>query len=162
VSDTVELKDLSRTMLETAARLYMTEAYGETVPPTIAARLTWPEAETLEGLALNGPFERTPADVPVAECDHIRLRLGNLAYPHMKMGFDRIPDTSEWVLSVDCHDRQLMAVVQESERAALEVLLKHNADVKTRIERRWSEAGLPTFERYIRGRLAAQGGAAGT
>ena len=157
----MELKDFGRSMMETAARLYLAEAYGEAVPPSTRERLIWPPGEALAELAMAGPFERTPADVPVEECDHIRLRLGNRAYPHMKLGVDRIPDTSDWVLSVDCHDRQLTAVVQESERAALEVLLRHNADTKTRIERRWSEAGLPTFERYIRGRLAAQGGAEG-
>ena len=99
------------------------------------------------------PFERTPANVPLDECERIRLRLGNRQYPHMKVGADRIPDTGEWVLTVDSHDRQLLAVVQESERAALDALLRFNADVKTRVERRWSELGLPTFETYIRGRL---------
>ncbi len=72
----------------------------------------------------------------------------------MKLGADRIPDTQEWVLAVNSHDRQLLTVVSESERAALEALLRQNNEVKTRIERRWTQAGLPTFERYVRGRLA--------
>jgi hypothetical protein len=73
----------------------------------------------------------------------------------MKLGADRIPDSQEWVLAVDCHDRQLLTVVSESERATLEALLRRNNELKTRIERRWTEAGLPTFERYIRSRLAS-------
>jgi hypothetical protein len=74
----------------------------------------------------------------------------------MKLGLDRVPETEDWVLVADSHDRQLMAVVQAHERAALEALLQHNADLKMRIERRWTEAGLPTFERFIRGRLSGR------
>ena len=153
------LKDFSRAVLQQAVRLYLEEAYGgEAPPPVVQARLAWPDGETLERLAAGEMFERAPADVPVARCERIRLRLGSRAYPHMKLGVDPIPDSGDWVLTVDSHDRQLLAAVDENERPALEALLRHNADVKTRIERRWNEAGLPTFERYIRGRLAERRG----
>jgi hypothetical protein len=149
------LKAVSRAMLEEAVRLYLEEAYGDAaVPPAARARLLWPAGENLEELAASSAFERMPADVPPEESERLRLRLGNRIYPHMKLGLDRVPDTPDWVLTVDCHDRQLMAVVQENERAAMEALLRRNNEVKTRIERRWTEAGLPTFERYVRGRLA--------
>jgi hypothetical protein len=142
-------------MLDQAVRLYMEEAYGSaSVPPKVQKRLVWPAGDLLRELAVAEAFEREPADVPVEECDRIRLRLGNPRYPHMKLGVDRVPDTGQWVLTVDCHDRQLIVAVQESERAALESLLKVNNELKSRIERRWTEAGLPTFERYIRDRLA--------
>jgi hypothetical protein len=153
---------LTRATLEQAVRLYLEEAYGDApVPAKVQARLQWPPGETLEELAAGDAFERTPADVPPGECERLRLRLGNREYPHMKLGADCVPDTGDWVLTVDCHDRQLMAVVREEERAALEVLLRRNNEIKTRIERRWTEAGLPTFERYIRQRLARGGGAQG-
>jgi hypothetical protein len=146
-------------MLERAVRLYLEEAYGDgPLPLSVRERLAWPAGETLEELAAGPAFERTPADVLPAECERIRLRLGNPRYPHMKLGADRIPDSPDWVLTVDCHDRQLVAVVRENERAALDAMLRYNADVKTRIERRWGEAGLPTFETYIRRRLANRGG----
>jgi hypothetical protein len=77
----------------------------------------------------------------------------------MKLSVDHVPSSREWVLTVDSHDRLLLAAVDESERPALEALLRRNAEMKTRIERRWNEAGLPTFERYIRGRLAERRGA---
>lgn len=155
----MELKDFSRAMLEQAVRLYLEEAYGPaSVPQVVQGRLAWPSGETLEALAAAGAFDRMPADVPPAQADRLRLRLGNARYPHMKFGADRVADSTDWVLTADCHDRQLMAVVQESERAALEALLRHNNDLKTRIERRWTEAGLPTFERYIRDRLPRRGG----
>ncbi|MCX5655726.1 MAG: hypothetical protein NTY65_13895 [Planctomycetota bacterium] len=152
---TVGLETFTRAMLEQAVRLYMEEAYGSApVPAKVQARLAWPAGDSLRQLAAGDAFECVPADVPVDECDRIRLRLGNPKYPHMKLGVDRIPDTGDWVLAVDCHDRQLMAVVQDSERAALEAILRANNELKSRIERRWTDAGLPTFERYIRGRLA--------
>ena len=150
----MRLCDMTRAMLQEAVRLYLEEAYGDApLPPAVQARLQWPPGETLQDLAASEVFERTPDDVPAPECDRIRLRLGNRSYPHMKLGADRIPDTQEWVLAVDSHDRQLLTVVSEAERAALEALLRRNNEVKTRIERRWTEAGLPTFERYVRGRL---------
>jgi hypothetical protein len=152
---TAGLEAFSRAMLDEAVRLYLEEAYGNApVPRKVKARLAWPAGESLRELAAAEAFERMPADVPVQECERIRLRLGNPKYPHMKLGVDRIPDTGQWVLAVDCHDRQLMTVVQENERAALEALLKANNELKSRIERRWTDAGLPTFERYIRDRLA--------
>lgn len=155
----VELKDFSRAMLEQAVRLYLEEAYGPAaVPQVVQGRLAWPAGENLETLAAAGAFDRMPADVPPAQAERLRLRLGNARYPHMKFGADRVADSADWVLTVDCHDRQLVAVVQEGERAALEALLRHNNDLKTRIERRWTEAGLPTFERYIRDRLPRRGG----
>lgn len=158
----VKLKDFSRAALEEAVRLYMAEAYeGSAPPPIVQDRLNWPAGDTLEELAAADAFERMPADVPVGECERIRLRLGNPKYPHMKLGVDHVPDTDDWVLTVDSHDRQLLAVIQNNERAALEALLRLNSDLKTRIERRWNEAGLPTFERYIRGRLGQRGGAEG-
>jgi hypothetical protein len=143
--------------METAVRLYLEEAYGEApLPPAVRARLEWPAGgDTLETLAEAEFFERTPDDVPVAECDRIRLRLGNKSYPHMKLGADRVPDTQDWVLAVDSHDRQLLTVASEADRGALEALLRRNNEVKSRIERRWTEAGLPTFERFVRGRLGA-------
>jgi hypothetical protein len=152
----MRLSDITRTVMETAVRLYLEEAYAEApLPPAVRARLEWPAGDTLETLAEAEFFERTPDDVTVAECDRIRLRLGNKSYPHMKLGADRIPDTQDWVLAVDSHDRQLLTVASEADRGALEALLRRNNEVKSRIERRWTEAGLPTFERYVRGRLSA-------
>ena len=163
------LSAFTRAMLEQAVRLYLEEAYGGArVPDKVLARLAWPAGpDTLEQLAgaeVFDPPSLMAGDVPPAECDRLRLRLGNPRYPHMKLGVDRVPDSGDWVLVVDCHDRQLMAAVQEDERAALEALIRSNNELKARIERRWAEAGLPTFEQYIRSRLAhgARGhGAAG-
>ena len=153
----VLLAGFSRQMLDEAIRLYLEEAYGDATPPeSVRRRLRLPDAETLAELAADDLFERTPADAPPEACSRIRLRLGSRAYPHVKLGLDRLPDTDDWVLVADCHDHMLLAAAHDAERDAVETIVRQNADLKARIERRWTEAGLPTFERYVRRRLAAR------
>jgi len=155
----VELKDITRAGFAEAVRIYMEEAYGDAPPPeAVRQRLAWPAGESLAQIAAAAVFERTPPDAPPAACSRIRLRLGNRRYPHMKLGADAVPGTPDWVLAVDCHDAQLAALAaSESERAALATMVRENAALKARIEKRWAEAGLPTFERYIRARLLKRG-----
>ena len=141
-------------VLRQAVRLYLLEAYPDgRVPAETQARLAWPEGRTLAQVAAGPTFERTPRDAPPPQCRRLRLRLGNSFYPHMKLGADRVPDTEDWVLVVDSHDRPLLAAVAEHERVAVEELIQKNAAVKERIERRWRDAGLPTFEQYVRDHL---------
>jgi len=150
----VRLGDFSRDMLEQAVRIYLEEAYGDRpVPEAVRDRLNWPPGDTLVEVARGEAFERTPGDALPEACDRIRLRLGNRVFPHMKLGIDRIAETQEWVLMVDTHDSAVMRVARDSDREALAVLFKANAGFKERIERRWGEAGLPTFERYVRSHL---------
>lgn len=155
----MELRDFDRALFEQAVRLYLDEAYSDApIPQAVQARLALPAGETLAEMAAADAFERTPPDGPPAQCTRIRLRLGNRRYPHMKLGVDRVADTPDWVLMADCHDDKLLSVAGGAERAAVESLVRQNADVKTRVERRWTEAGLPTFERYVRSRLPSPAG----
>jgi hypothetical protein len=170
----VNLDEITRERLAEAVRLYLEEAYGASpVPPEVRKRLAWGDGESLADLAAGpGPnpgapgqggagapgFERTPTDAPPRECRHLRLRLGNRAYPHMKLAVDRIPETDDWVLSVDCHDRHILDSVPADQRQTLDALFRRNAALKRCIERRWTEAGQPTFENYIRGRLSGRQG----
>lgn len=158
----VKMEGFSRRIIDEAIRLYLQEAYGNASPPeSVQKRLQLPPGKTLAELAVADIFERTPIGAPPAECTRIRLRLGNRGYPHMKLGVDRVPDTDDWVLVADCHDGMLPAAAQGTERGAVEAIVKQNAGVKTRIERRWTKAGLPTFEQYVRGRLSARAEADG-
>ena len=155
----MNLDEISRERLLEAVRIYLEEAYGASpVPPEVRKRLAWGEGGSLADLAAGEAFERTPTDAPPRECRHLRLRLGNRAYPHMKLAVDRIPETDDWVLAVDCHDRHILASVPQEQRGALEALFRENAALKMRIERRWTQAGQPTFENYIRGRLSGRQG----
>ena len=150
----MRLADFSRNLLGEAVRIYLEEAYGgRPVPEAVRGRLAWPPGETLADLARDEAFERTPPDAPPVACQRIRLRLGNRVFPHMKLGIDRVSETEDWVLTVDTHDAAVMRLARAGDRAALESLLRTNAALKARIEHRWGEAGLPTFERYIRASL---------
>ncbi|HUW99669.1 MAG: hypothetical protein WBD63_10280 [Phycisphaerae bacterium] len=154
----VKLDEMTRAMLAEAVRIYLEEAYGEApAPAEVRKRLEWGEGGSLEALASGEAFERTPTDAPPLECMHIRLRLGNRQYPHMKLSADRVPGSDDWVLTVDCHDRHIVGSAPEEQRAALEAMFRENAALKGRIERRWTQAGLPTFENFIRGRLGERG-----
>ena len=148
------LNDIGRAAFEEAVRIYLEEAYGPgEPPPRVRQRLEWPEGGTLADIAAGDAFERTPPDAAPADCRGIRLRLGNPRYPHMKLGIDRVPETGDWVLTVDSHDAMLTQAATPAEHEVVDAIIRANADIRTRIERRWTEAGLPTFERYVRDRL---------
>ncbi|MFO8012951.1 MAG: hypothetical protein R6X20_06540 [Phycisphaerae bacterium] len=156
-----DLNDIDRETVEEAVRIYLEEAYGDREPPPrVRERLAWPEGKTLADLAAGDAFERTPREAPPDACTHLRLRLGNPRYPHMKLGLDRVPETGDWVLTVDSHDEMLTEAAAPVERDAVDAIIRANAHIKTRIERRWTDAGLPTFEQYIRRRLADREGGA--
>jgi hypothetical protein len=155
----VNLDAITRAMLLDAVRVYLEEAYGDApMPPEVRNRLAWGDGESLADIARGEPFERMPADAPPRECQHLRLRLGNRRYPHMKLAANRVPETGDWVLAVDCHDRHILESVPADQRTTFEALFRENAALKTRIERRWTQADLPTFENYIRGRLSGRQG----
>jgi len=150
----MKLQDLTAEMIAEAVRLYMAEAYAGASPPAaVEARLGLAAGGTFADLAGRRLLERSPAGVPLERCERLRLRLGSRRHPHMKLGLDRVPDTDEWVLAVDTHDGMILEAAGDKEQAAVRDLISDNADTKMRIERRWAEAGLPTFERFIRERL---------
>jgi len=156
-----DLSDIDRATVEEGVRIYLEEAYGDRAPPPrVQERLQWPEGDTLADLVAGDAFERTPREAPPEACTHLRLRLGNPRYPHMKLGLDRVPETGDWVLTVDAHDEMLTEAANPSEREAVDAIIRANADIKGRIERRWTRAGLPTFEQYIRRHLADHRGGA--
>jgi len=150
----VTLEEITSELLSRAVELYLAVAYADGEPSeAVRGRAEWPEG--LRGADLLGDerFERVPPDAPVHEAERINLRLGNARYPHMKLGIDRVSHSAQYVLVVDTHDKHFAAMVQDSERSQYRDLLNYNARVQQHIERAWTEAGLPTFERYLRSRL---------
>jgi hypothetical protein len=159
----MKLHDITAEVLREAVRLYLEEAYKEAeVPAAVKSRLQWPDGADLASIAAGEAFETSPGDAPLEWCERVRLRLGNEGYPFMKFGLDHVPDTDEWVLTVDCHDRKLLDAAGDEERAAVADLIDRNARIKSAIERRWTDAGLPTFERFVRRRLKERGTGGGT
>jgi len=155
----VTLEEITSELLSTAVAAYLSIAYGDG-EPSEAVRLRADLPGGLRGadLLADERFERVPPDVPVDQAERINLRLGNDRYPHMKLGIDRVSNSSRYVLVVDTHDKHFAAMVQDGERSQYRDLLAHNARVQQQIERAWTEAELPTFERYLRSRLKDLGG----
>ena len=156
------LDEVTSDILSRAIGIYLRIAYGDGgYSDAVRDRAALPEGRSGDRLLADPRFERVPTDAEVARADRFNLRLGNAGYPHMKLGVDRAGESEQFVLVVDTHDRHVAAMVQEGEREAYQALLDANRRISQEIERAWTEAGLPTFERYLRGRLAAsRGGAA--
>jgi len=150
----VELQDITSELLSRAVELYLAAAYADGEPSeAVRSRAALPEGVRGADLLGDERFERVPPDVPVGEAERINLRLGNARYPHMKLGIDRVSNSRRYVLVVDAHDKHFAAMVQEGERSEYRDLLDYNARLQRQIERAWTEAALPTFERYLRSRL---------
>ena len=81
------------------------------------------------------------------------IRLGNSAYPHMKLRLSRPPADPDYLFLVDSHDGFLTAPPDSADRAALEQLKRHNAALAETIAAAWTQAGLPTERNYLRRKI---------
>lgn len=151
----MKLDEVTSELLAKAVRIYLDHAYPEDEPgEAVGERADIPAGRRGAELLGDDRFERVPPEADVAGAERFNLRLGNVGYPHMKLGIDRVGKTDEFVLVVDTHDKQLAAVVQAGEQAQFRELLERNRRLQEAIERAWTEAGLPTFTSYLRGRLS--------
>lgn len=151
----VTLSEVTSELLSRAVAIYLEIAYPGSPPSeAVRERAALPDSKAGAELLSEERFERVPADAAPENAMRFNLRLGNARYPHMKLGIDRVSNSESFVLVVDTHDRHVAAMVQDGEREAYQALLAHNTGVQERIEQAWTEAGLPTFEQYLRGRLS--------
>jgi len=151
----VRLDDFDSEILLRAIEVYLASAYpsGE-ISEAMRRRASMAWSPGGVALLADERFERVPADAAVQEAMRFNLRLGNERYPHMKLGIDRVSGSEHFVLMVDTHDKHFAKMVQQAEQADYKALLDHNDALKRSIERAWTEAGLPTFENYLRHYLA--------
>lgn len=140
-------------ILQQGIELYLSIAYpGNTVPAAAAGR-----AQPIKALPPS-------ADVPpeLLETDAANslpsyaLRLGQPAYPHMKLVVEPAPGNATpttYLLRVDAHDRHLHAPAGSPDAAWLSSIRTSNKDLSERIEAAWSAAHLPTFKDFLRQQL---------
>lgn len=161
----MHLTDISVDSLREAVRLYLARAYPEGVPPAVVL-------ERLECLRQDDLMRALAcACVEVEDgCEGPRgrfaLRLGSLDYPHARLVLERCSGCEDYVFSVDTHDSHFLfgAEVSPETRQRFEAIQEKNRRFKADVERAWTAAGLPTFERFIRDGLCAadaHGGDAG-
>jgi hypothetical protein len=151
----VKLDDFDSAILLRAIKVYLESAYpsGE-VSEEVRRRASVASSPGGVALLADERFERLPAEAAVEKVMRFNLRLGNERYPHMKLGIDRVSGSEHFVLMVDTHDKHFAKMVQQTEQADYKALLDHNDGLKRSIERAWTDAGLPTFENYLRNHLA--------
>lgn len=133
-----------------AADVYLRHAYVGSPPSAVRARL-----ETLHSLGesdyqLNPIFEPNAHQPPT----RLALRLGNRAYPHMKMVIERAPDGRTYLFRADTHDAHACPAPTAREFKAFKDLMAANLEISRAIEAAWADEGLPTFKTYLRDDLA--------
>ena len=126
--------------------IYLREAYDGPPKRDVLARLDVLRQSTPEELYRCRVIERDAADPP----QHFRLRLGNQAYPHMKVQWDASPDGSAYLFKCDTHDRHCCPPATSPEYAGFLELMQANEAVARRVEAAWEAAGVATFKRYLR------------
>ena len=137
-----------------AIEAYLSRAYPGGKPPSaVEQRLGTLRQLTPQEFYASPVFERDDAK---PEPTRYSLRLGNRAYPHMKMVIERSPDGRTHLFRADTHDRHIRPRPDSREYAAFTELMKMNQTLAEQIECDWAERGLNTFKSYLRRDLASR------
>jgi hypothetical protein len=137
--------------LQWAVEVYLTLAYPNRAPGSaVRAKLEALRSVGPESLFESPLFEHDAAEPPT----RYALRLGNIAYPHMKLVIERSPDGQSHLFCADTHDRHVLPNPASKEYALFQQLIAANQKLSESIDRAWAEAGLPTFREYLRKDLA--------
>ncbi|MDA8377250.1 MAG: hypothetical protein M0Z50_09360 [Planctomycetia bacterium] len=134
-------------IVKKAMEIYLTLAYPSgDFPAVIKTRMAPIMASADAALIEPEWFERCDKDGRAV----YRLRLGQAAYPHMKLSIEESPDGTGYLLLADAHDIHLLAPENSPDAAFLSELRKNNAALVEKIQTAWTDAGLPTFRNYFR------------
>ncbi|HMD53241.1 MAG TPA: hypothetical protein VKJ65_01665 [Phycisphaerae bacterium] len=137
--------------LKRAIDIYIRLAYsGVAVPDFVTARMKPILAAPAEAPANPSWFEVAQKE----DRSVYRLRLGQKAYPHMKLTLEETPDAGSFLFSADAHDSHLYAPTGSPDEQGLMELRKNNAQLVTQIESAWTQENIPTFRGYLRRSLA--------
>lgn len=134
-------------ILKKAIDIYLPLAYpAGHIPDVVQARIAPVAASADSDFIKPEWFE--PADKDGRAV--YRLRLGQVAYPHMKLNVEESPDRTGYLLLADAHDNHLMAPETSPDAKFLSELRKNNSELVEKIQSAWTQAGLPTFRNYFR------------
>jgi hypothetical protein len=133
---------------------YLSAAYAGGKPPSaVTQRIETLRSAPAEAFYDSPIFERDDAK---PEPSRYALRLGNRAYPHMKLVIERSPCGQTHLFRADTHDRHIRPKPDSREYAAFSELMRMNQSVAEQIEAEWANQGLSTFKAYLRRDLAAR------
>jgi hypothetical protein len=133
--------------LDRAIALYLARAYDGPPPPRVAALVD--AVREARGDYASPAFERDGDD-------RFALRLGNRAYPHMKLVVERLPRRDAWFFRADAHDQHVTVAPSDPDFPAFQELMARNRATASAIESDWEAAGLDTFRAFLRRDLDAR------
>jgi len=150
----MKLHEITSSMLAEAIEIYLAAAYPDAGPSQKVLEIARVDRSApLQAALGRACVERSEHPGRPGFIDKYRWRLGNAAYPHMKLGIERCSEADDFVLAVDTHDRDFPVGSPASQSAEFRVLLDHNSAVKRLIETRWEQAGIPTLVGHITSHL---------
>jgi CheY-like chemotaxis protein len=139
----MRLEDLKPAHVRRAVAIYLELAW----PPGSAGKPPISVADLEDAATLRELFARcdTPRHADEGSSKRYTLRLGNFRYPFMKFVVQEYLVDGEYFFSVDTHD-DISIGPENPDYAGWLAIKRFNAELRSRIERAWKEAGLPTHE----------------
>lgn len=139
-----------------AVAVYLQAAYaGASVPRSVAAKV-----DTLNVAAGDTLYETALVENDASAPGHrFSIRLGNGAYPHMKLVIERSPDGQGHLFRADTHDRHIRPQPGTRDADLFAQLMVDNGRIAEAIEAAWEQAGVPTFKAFLRNDLARRAAA---
>jgi hypothetical protein len=138
-----------------AIEVYLKIAYRGKPPPT-AIRGRLDTLHACEHELFDSPAWERAATAP----QRFTLRLGNFAYPHMKLVIEPSPDGEGYLVRADTHDKHISLPPGSREHDAFAALMHQNQQIAGEIESAWTAASIPTFKEFLRRDLARRAQAA--
>ena len=135
-----------------AIDIYLAHAYPTAPPLTVRSMMnllkTWA-----------GEFYASPAFARTGDpaCPRLTVRLGNSAYPHMKLALEPAPDGQSYLFKADSHDKHLCPAQNDPDYGAFMDLRAKNQKIVEKIEGAWAQSGIPTFKTFLQADLAQRG-----
>ena len=136
-----------------AISLYLACAYDGDPPESLQSVLPPPGQFDAAEYLMSDCTERTPPKANLDEVRSFAVRLGNWAYPHMKLRLSRPPNDHVYLLGVYCHDEFHCAPDGSPDAGPIEELKEHNGQMAANIESAWEEAHLPTEKSFLRDKI---------
>lgn len=144
-------RGLSVEELRRAVEIYLRHAYPDgQLSDAVRRRLEWAVERGIPGLLTVPPFETIRVAGEPGHSPIYALRLGNRAYPHMKLQVQSWRTRVGYLLTVNTHDQVSQIDPDQPGAAEFRALQVANRELKEAIEQEWDRQGLPNFHRYLR------------
>jgi hypothetical protein len=129
----------SAAVLWQAIEIYLAHAYADPLPAAVRGRLDTLRATDPTSIYESPVFERCKN-----HHSSVALRLGNHAFPHMKLRIDPAPGGHGFVFFADTHDVHVQAAPRSRDALLFQSLIEQNHTMAASIHSAWAAAKIPT------------------